>query len=126
MESNVKLTVTSTEAFDNTRGYPVINNEKADKRVNSTINTKSYMAIGSDNKCENGFDSQQCNKSESVISKEKEQVIKRFNYNDTPPTKLIGDDGTTITVKDVSATKNISMSKESPFHCITRTQHHFC
>ena len=113
MESNLKLSVTSTEAFNNIIGCPVVNNEKLDKSAESTADGESHVSKGCDNKSENGLNLQQCIKSESVVQKEKDRVIKRFNYNDSPPTKLIGDDGTTITVKDVTATKSISVSGPS-------------
>ena len=52
---------------------------------------------------------------ESVISTEKEKLSPRYRRHvSPPPTTLIGDDGTTITVKDVSAKKISSSVVRAP------------
>ena len=98
-------TVSSPEAFNNAKSCPVITNEKISEKEDLPEKSESLVVTG----CENGHCLQQSNKSESVMSKEKERVYKSFTYNDLPPTKLIGDDGTTIIVKDVTASKNMSV-----------------
>ena len=98
-------TVSPPEAFNNAKSCPVITNEKISEKEDLPEKSESLVVTG----CENGHCLQQSNKSESVMSKEKERVYKSFTYNDLPPTKLIGDDGTTIIVKDVTASKNMSV-----------------
>ena len=109
MENSVKITTASPEAFSNSKGCPVINNDKISEMTDSPIKGESCVAKG----CENGKPLQQCNSSESVMPKEKERVLKRFNYNESPPTKLIGDDGTTILVKDVTASKTTNVNSSA-------------
>ena len=109
MESGLKLSTVSPEAFSNAKGCSVINKEKISEKMNSPTKSESCAFKG----CENESNLQQCNNSEPVMPKEKERVLKRFNYSDSPPTKLIGDDGTTIMVKDVSASKSMTLSNSS-------------
>ena len=56
-----------------------------------------------------------------MISNENDKSTARFvRKASPPPTKLIGDDGTTIIVKDVSAKKDTSCTIRSPNKHVTK------